>query len=290
MQKSVIQKPWGLFFIAPNYLFFLAFTLAPLLVAIWLSFNKANLVSAKFVGWANYKSLFNNPVFLRALFNTLLFVIGVVPITLILALFIATVIFPLKTNIQTLFRISFYLPIMLSGVILSIVWKWMFHPVMGVLNYLLGQMDLQPLLWTASPTQALPSLIFVVLTFTLGDAVILLLAGFGNIPTELWDAAEVDGAGNLPKFFFITLPLLRPAILFVLVTQTIAVFQVFVVVFVLTRGGPAYATETLVYHIYQIAFTQMDMGLAAAEGVILVLLVSGVALGQFRLLGEAVEY
>ena len=290
MQKKAIQNPWGLFFIAPNYLFFLAFTLAPLLVAIWLSFNKANLVSAKFVGWANYKSLFDNPVFLRALFNTLLFVIGVVPITLVLALFIATVIFPLRTNIQTLFRISFYLPIMLSGVILSIVWKWMFHPVMGVLNYLLGQMDLQPLLWTASPTQALPSLIFVVLTFTLGDAVILLLAGFGNIPTELWDAAEVDGAGNLSKFFFITLPLLRPAILFVLVTQTIAVFQVFVVVFVLTRGGPAYATETLVYHIYQIAFTQMDMGLAAAEGVILVLLVSGVALGQFRLLGEAVEY
>lgn len=290
MLKKLYQGRWGIFFILPNLILFTIFMLIPLIISFGMSFTDASLTSASFIGLDNYQKLFSNSVFNRAFVNTIYFVLGVVPFTLIIGLLIAVVVFQYRSTIQTIFKVAFYIPVILSGVVLSMVWKWMFHPVLGVLNHLLTQIGIDPILWIADPNLALPSLMFVVITFTVGDALILMIAGLGSIPSELWDAAIVDGASTFEKFRYVTLPLLRPSILFVLVTQTIAVFQIFVVVFVLTKGGPAYATQTIVYHIYQTAFTKLDLGLASAEGVILVLLISSVAAIQFKLMGDNVEY
>lgn len=290
MLKNLRRSGWGYFFIAPNYILFIAFLLIPLVASFGLSFFKANPVSASWIGPDNYRTLLADDVFHQAILHTITMVFGVVAVTLVVALFLAIILFPLRPNFQTLFRIAYYLPVILSAVVISMVWKWMFNPVIGVLNYFLSLLGLPPSLWTADPNLALASLMFVVFTFQLGDAVILLLAGLGGIPNELWDAAKVDGAGNWHRFFRVTLPLLRPSILFVLVTQTISVFQVWIVIFILTDGGPAYATQTIVFQIYQTAFAQLNMGLAAAQSVVLTLLIAVVAVAQFRLLGEAVEF
>jgi multiple sugar transport system permease protein len=154
----------------------------------------------------------------------------------------------------------------------------------------LGLVGIHRIAWLANTKTALPALAVVVLSWVLGQPIVLFIAAMGGIPEELYDAARIDGAGAWQEFWRVTLPLLRPTMLFLLVTQTLGVFQVFVVVLLLTRGGPAYATQTIVYSMYQTAFQFWDFGYAAAMGVVLLILVSIIAVVQFRFLGQEVEY
>src|SRR5690606_22720563 len=173
---------------------------------------------------------------------------------------------------------------------LAIVWSWIFDPTFGLLNYLLSLVGLGPVAWLSDPTWALPALALVVVSWVVGTAVILYSAGLDGIPGELLEAAAIDGTSPWQRFRYVTLPLLKPTTLYVLVTQTIGAFQTFIVVQLLTRGGPAYRTYTLVYDIYVTAFQFFDFGYAAAQGVILLLLAGAVAILQIRFMRGDITY
>ena len=285
-------------FIAPAFIPFLIFVVYPLLEGLRLSFFKAGLNRNNwaFIGFQNFFNLANDDVFRVAVVNTLLYVLIIVPITILLTMFAAVIIYPLRRGPQSFVRMAFYMPVVAGGVILGMVWIWIFNRDFGVLNYVLESLGVFKLLgidrigWLAQTHTALISLSIVVISWSLGQPFILFLAALGGIPVEIYDAAKIDGGNSWKIFWRITVPLLRPTTLFVFVTQTMAVFQVFVVVLLMTQGGPANATQSIVFRIYEHAFIFYKFGYAAAMGVVLLAIVSVVAAVQFKLLGREVQY
>jgi len=276
-------------FIAPGYFVFLGFMLMPLLYAVGLSFYRTsfNLSAKVFIGFGQYQRLFQDPVFLKALVNTVLYTFIIVPLTLFVSLFIALAIDPLHNRLQAFFRAAFYMPTVAGGVVLSIVWLWILNPTYGLLNYVLGWFEVDPVSWLASAPESFWAVCLVVLTFTVGEPIILFLAGLAAIPQELIDSAVVEGASNFQITLRIRLPLIRPVMLFILATQTIRVFQLWEVIFMLTQGGPYNSSTSLVFLIYQTAFIAARYGKASAIGVILLLIIFVVTLMQIRLWKES---
>src|SRR5262249_3009264 len=193
----------------------------------------------------------------------------------VISLTLASLIFPLATSAQNVFKAAYYLPAHIGGIMVALVWYWMFDPTAGLLNYLVGVVGVPHQLWikdprmTAGVSNALWSMALIPILGGHGAGVILYLAAMGNIPRTLYEAADIDAASAWRKFLRITLPLLKPTTLFVLVTSTVASFQVFDLVYLLTRGGPNFGTSTVVYQIYIEAFERYQFGLASAEAFIL---------------------
>jgi multiple sugar transport system permease protein len=265
----------GYLFIAPGYIVFIAFTLIPIIFAISLSFYKSSFdISAReFVKFYQYIQLSKDPVFIKALINTIRYTLVIVPATVLISLSIAFLIEPLGMKSQAFFRGAFYIPGVAGGVVLSAVYLWIFNPTYGLLNFLLGLVGIEPVLWLATAPYSFVAVCSVVLTFTIGQPIILFLAGLAGIPQDIIDAATVDGANGLQKARYVRLPLLRSVLLFVIATQTIQVFQLWEVIYMLTGGGPYNTSTSLVYLIYQTAFISADYGKASAIGVILMLVI-----------------
>jgi len=279
----------GYLFIAPGYVAFIAFMLIPILFATSLSFYKSsfNVSAREFVWFDQYSLIFKDAVFRKALFNTIAYTLVIVPATVTISLFIALLIDPLGMKAQAFFRGAFYIPGVAGGVVLSVVYLWIFNPTYGLMNYLLGLAGIEPVLWLAEAPYSFLAVCGVVLTFTIGQPIILFLAGLAGIPQDILDAATVDGASSLQKARYVRLPLLRPVLLFVLATQTIQVFQLWEVIYMLTGGGPYNTSTSLVYLIYQTAFVSADYGKASAIGVILMLIILVFTLLQLRFWREA---
>lgn len=292
MKKIAKRKPridWAAYvFILPGYAAFLALILVPLLFSIYLSFTNAsfNLGSKVFTGLEQYRRLAEDPVFRQALGNTFLYVLVVVPAAIALSLAIALMIERFGPGLQGLFRGAFYLPTVAGGVILSIVWIWIFNPTYGLLNYGLGLLGIQPVLWLAGSSTSFISVCLVMLTYTIGQPIILFLAGLAAIPQDVLDAATVDGVNGWQRVFLIKIPYIRPVMLFVLATLTIQIFQSWETVFMLTQGGPNNASTSLVYLIYQTAFISGRVGKSAAMGVVLTVIVMVITLFQIRMWKE----
>ena len=294
--KRVWDGRWGYVFIAPAMIPFFIFTAYPLVQSLILSLYKAGINRDRweYIGLKNYTNLLTrDPVFPTAIKNTFLFVIGVVPAAMVICLFVAVLIYPLSQRKQSFFRAAFYMPVVSAGVVLAMVWVYIYSQEYGLLNYIfetLGLLDLlnsgEKIGWLAHTNTALLSLAIVVLSWSLGQPLILFLAGQDAIPYTLYDAAKIDGANAWQSFWKITLPLLRPTMLFVLVVLTIAVFQVFVVVQLMTLGGPANATQTIVYRIWVTGIVGSKFGYASAMAVVLLAIVSVSALVQFKLLDK----
>ncbi|MFP6767628.1 MAG: sugar ABC transporter permease, partial [Planctomycetaceae bacterium] len=235
-------------FLLPAGIPFAAFVVWPLVHGVALSFFDVQLRGTEFIGWENYRRLLDDETFWSAVKNTCKFVLLVVPIVWGLSLGISALVYPMGRFARAFFRFAFYVPVVAGGVCLAMVWMWIFNGQYGLLNYLTGELLGVEADWLGRTDTALPSLAAVVVTWSLGQPIIIFLAALGGIPPELHEAARIDGAGAIRRFWHVTLPLLRPASLFVLVTQTIGVFQVFVVILLLTvNGGPANATRTVVY-------------------------------------------
>lgn len=288
--RSIVKGRWGYFFIGPAYVLFTIFTIYPLFEGIRLSFYDAGLKMRTWVGFENYARLLTDSAFRRAFLNTLHFVVIIVPVILVLSLLFAVLIFGLNYVLQSIFRAAFYLPSVATGVVLVAVWLWIYNPTYGLLNYLTGLVGLPRIAWLGDARWALPALSVVVISWALGRPIILFIAGLNGISREVYEAAMIDGASSWQQFIRITLPLLTPTTVFVLVTQTIGVFQTFVVVQLLTRGGPAYATQTIVYSIYVTAFQFLQFGYAAAMGGVLLVVSGSIALFQLRLMRADIEY
>ncbi len=260
-------------FVAPWVIGFVAFTLGPLLFSLWMSlFNWPLTGERQFVGLANYRTmLFEDDDFRRSLWVTLKFTALYVPANLVVALSLALLLNkPMFAS--GLFRAAFYLPSIISGVALVTIWSWMFSKEYGVLNYFLSLAGADPVNWLGSPKWALYSIVIIGL-WTVGEPMLIFLAGLKGIPQELYEQAELSGVGKVPQFFLITLPMLTPVLLYNLVTSIIVAFQQLTQAMLLTNGGPAKATYMLAMYIYNTAFKFHEMGYASAMSWFMFLLI-----------------
>ena len=257
-----------------------------------LSLQSARIVGGEFIGLQNFVTLAEDPVFRQALGNTVLYSLVVVAAQLTLALVVASLIQPLGPRSQTFYRALFYLPLVNSAILIAMVWRWIFNAnPYGLANTVLGAFGLEPLLWIGSSDQALAAVILSAVLTIPGGGVVLYSAAMSSLPRELYEAAEVEGAGALTKWWYITVPLLKPTTLYLLVIYTILAFQVFERVYVMTNGGgPNNATITIVQLIYSTAFQFGRYGLASAMAVVLFIMAVAVAVVQFRSLRSDVEY
>ena len=279
-------------FLAPGLLLFVAFRLYPLLDGLQLSFTNARLGRAQyaFVGLANYERLLLDGRFQTSLVNTAFYTVASALPILAVPLLLA-VLLDRGIPLRTLLRSAFFFPFTLSVVTVGLTWLWILDPVVGPLNYYLRALGVPVRSWLADPATAMWAIILTTVWWVTGYYLVIYLAGLQDIPRELYEAAAIDGAGGWRRFWAITLPLLRPVMLFVLVTHVIGSFQIFGQVYILTNGGPGDATRTVVQHLFETAFQNFfHFGSASAMAWVLFALILGFSLLQFRLLRGHTEY
>jgi len=278
------------FFILPTLIGFLFFSLKPLIEGIRLSFYEANLRQQVFIGLDNYSKVFQDPFFWLSLKNTFLFVVVLVPLILFISLFIALVISKLSSFWQSFFKGAFYLPAVSAGVVMSLVWLWIFNSTYGLFNYILSIFHILPITWLGDDNPARVAIIIVVISWVVGMKIILYSSALAAIPKSIYEASEIDGANSWQKFWNITWPLITPMTIFLLVTLTIGISQIWEAIFLLTGGGPHYATTSLVLRIYQLGFLYFRFGEASVYAVVLLMIVFTIAFFQFRYLNKKLEF
>jgi len=296
IQRLNRQKVSYLFIALPALLFFV-FQLAPVFISFFWSFTRYDVVHApQFVGLANYRNiLFDDPLFWKAILNTVLYVIGVVPIGVCFSLILAVAI-DQKIKFKNFFKSIFFLPTVTAIVAVSVIWKWLYAgEKYGLFNYWIMKLGGQPVDWLASPTWTLLSIMIMSIWAGVGYNMILFLAGLQTIPHVMYEAAEIDGAGFWKKFFHITLPLLKPTIVFVSMMSFIFSFQVFEQVYIMTGGqggigGVLNSGLTIVAYLYDKGFQKFQMGYASALAYIIFLCIFALTLVNKRLMKTDVEY
>ncbi len=274
-----------LFLLVP-VLLLTALKIYPVFYNLYLSFTRYELFEPpRFVGMKNYNYVFSNTVTRQSIVNTLLFTIEAVPIGTALALIIAKLL-DQSLRGRVFLRTLYYLPVVSSVVVSAMIWRWIYSPQHGLLNYLLGTVGISPQNWLHDPNLALISLVIVTIWGSIGSNMVIFLAGLQDIPRDVIEAARVDGANPLQSFLFITVPLMRPVILFVVVTFTIGIFRNFGLIFMLTQGGPFNRTNTMVWEVYQNVFGYLRLGRGAAISVVMLVIVLILTLISFRVLRE----
>ncbi|MCH7230526.1 sugar ABC transporter permease [Glycomyces sp. L485] len=266
--------------LAPSIIGFTVFLIAPIIVVVALSFYDWNFLSdPEFVGLANYRDLAGDDRAIQSIGNTFYYVLLNIPAQTVLALLLALAM-NAKIKARNAFRVIYVLPWMAMPVALGVIWRWVFDPTFGGLNKFLGLFGVDGAAWLTDSSWAMPVIASVNVWQYTGYTMLFFLAGLQAIPTQLYEAANVDGASKTYQFFKITMPLLRPAMLFVLITSVIGSFQVFDTIHVMTGGGPAGATSTLNYQIYLESFTQRSAGYASMLAVILFGIIAAITLLQ----------
>jgi multiple sugar transport system permease protein len=287
----------GYLFVAPSVFFFAVFIFVPLAWSFLLSFQDFGLRGSRWIGLDNYASVLANPIFRTSVLNTAIYSVSTVAVWVFVAMGLASLIHPLPGRLRTFFRAAYYLPAVTSAVFIALVWKWMLNAnLWGVFNYLLGLVGIGPFGFTSDPSPflgasvALWSVILSSILTIPAVGVVLYSAALAGIPRELYEAAESEGAGAWQKFRHITVPLLRPVTLYVAIIYTIAAFEVFERVYVMTGGGPGYATHTIVYLIWRTGFRFTEYGAASAQAFLLFVVIATISVVQFRSLRSEVEY
>lgn len=278
---------WG--FAAPFTVLFTVFLAGPVLASLAMSFTDIrsadlrNPLAVTFTGVANYARLLEDEVFLRAAVNTTIVVLVGLPLTAALGLAAALGVNSGLTRFRGAFRVGYYLPVVTSIVAIAVVWRFLLQPDSGLINSLLRLVGIDGPNWLGSTSLALPSLIVMIAWRGLGFQMVIFLAGLQAIPQQLYEAARIDGASRWQQFRYVTLPSLRPTLLFVTVVGSIGLLQVFEEPFVMTRGGPLSSTTTIAQHIYgQFGFG--NYGYASAMGYVLFVVIVALSIVWFRVL------
>ncbi|PTQ56654.1 MAG: N-Acetyl-D-glucosamine ABC transport system, permease protein 1 [Candidatus Carbobacillus altaicus] len=271
-------------FLAPKMVVFTLFIAIPVIWAFILAFQEYNVFGSTWVGLNNFIKVLNSEVFYVALWNTFKYTVFTVPVHVVIALILATLIHPLGKIAQSFFRAAFYLPTVTSMVIIAMVWRWIYNFRFGLFNYFLSWFGIPPVDWLGQSATALWAIIIMSILTPPGVGIILYLAAMSNIPDTLYEAAKIDGAGPFQRWYRITLPMLKPTTLYLVMISTIGSFQVFTQIIMMTKGGPGYATETLVHLIYKTAFRDYEFGVASAQAMILFIIILFFSVIQYRLL------
>ena len=273
-------------FLAPFLVFFILFVIYPMFMCVYTSFFDATMGRDDiFIGFQNYATLFQDPVFWTALRNTMVIVLVSVPVTCAFSLWVASVISKMPVAATSLFRCVFYLPVVTGSVAVTMVWKWMYNNYYGIFNYLGNQMGIldHNINWLGDPKYALGCIILILLTTSVGQPIVLYVSALGNVDQSIVEAAEVDGANDFQAFWKIKWPAIMPTTLYILVITTINSFQCFALIQLLTLGGPNNSTMTIMYYIYYNAFKLYKYGYGNAMGVILAIIIAILSAVQFKL-------
>ncbi|WP_405082749.1 carbohydrate ABC transporter permease [Paenibacillus chitinolyticus] len=259
-------------FLAPAGILLLLFSIFPSAAALYLSFTSYNVFEPmEWVGLANYQTLMQDAEFWRAMFNTFYYWILVTPALVILPVFLAILVNQGLTGVKV-FRLIYYFPALVSVVVTAFLWGWMFQSE-GIFNYMLSLFGAEPVKWLTSKYFVMPSLAIVTVWQGLGYYMLFYLAGLQAVPEDLYEAAELDGAGFWSKHVRITFPMLKPVIFFVSVVSTMGAFKEFTLMLTMTEGGPIGASTTVVYRVFDEAFKQLNMGYASAISFVLFIVI-----------------
>lgn len=282
---------WAYGFIAVALVVYALFTAYPVISALLISFQEYRPLGSSYIGFDNYASIFKSELFGKALWNTLVYTVLTVPVALILSFGVAIMIMPLKKWAQTTFKAVYYLPAVASGVALSVVWLWIYDPMPGgILNQLIGLVGIENQNWLGSSSTSMFSLVLMSWLSSHGTSIIIYVAALLGIDESYYEAAEIDGATFWQKMWHIVIPCLKPTTLFLLVTGVIGSFQVFQNAYLMTGGGPDHSTTMVGLLIFDTAFKYFEFGKAAAQSLILALIIGIIAFIQFKFLGKDVEY
>jgi multiple sugar transport system permease protein len=278
-------------FLAPYTVFFLAFLAIPIVFGFYISLHNWSLFSHNppFIGVHNYGSLVTDDQWWLTLAHTAVFT-AITVILMVIVSLAAALLVNVKLKGLTLYRLIFFAPTVLSVAVVGLIWTTMWNTDIGFVNYVLSSVGLPKIGWLSSPSLVIPSLSFTTVWWGFGLPMIIFLAGLRGIPASLYDAAKVDGAGSFATFLNVTLPLLRPTLLFVLVTQVIAQFQVFGQPLILTGGGPGSSSYTVIMYLYEVAWHYYNLGYAAAIAFGLAIIMGIITAVQFRLFGTEIQY
>lgn len=282
-KKTYLNNPYtGYFFILPQFLFFAVFTIYPVFEGFRISLYKTTAVQNTFVGLDNYIQLFQDAIFLKSVYNTLFLVVVVTACMLLFGMLISVAIFDKNSGYISVVRSCYYLPVIVSTVVMSMVWKFLLNPANGLVNYLLrkaGSNITNPL---GNPDLVLWIIAFVTVIASLGTGIIMYVASMAGISGDILEAAKVDGATKFQQTIHIIIPLTKPTTLYLSVTSVISMLKLFVIIQLLTDGGPNNASMTMMYYLYRNAFSYDKKNIAAAVGVLMFVLAVIMAIPQFK--------
>lgn len=287
--KGFLNKQAPYIFIAPTLILLTLFSIVPILVALVISFTDmdlgglANFNSISFIGFENYVEVLKDPVFMKAIYNTIFYVVIGVPLVILFSLAIALLINLGTSRIFKAFRVVYYLPSVTNIVAVAVVWNYLYNPTLGLFNYLLNLVGLPDVPWLTEPTIAKLSLILLALWKAVGLNMIIFIAALQGIPKSYYEAAQLDGANTWQQVTRITIPMLRFAIFFVSITTMIGWLQFFEEPFVMTQGGPLDGTLSVALFIYQNGFKFNNFGYAAAGSFVLFVCIIAITLVQLKL-------
>lgn len=270
-------------FILPSLIGFILFYAVPAVRGVWISFTDWDLLQpAQFVGLANYQALVADPAFWKSLWTTVYYVLLNIPLQTVLAAILAVMMDRLTRSM--LVRGVIILPWLLPPVVVALLWLWMLDPTLGIVNQFLALFGIPRQPFLGSPTQAMPSIAMINIWAYTGYTALLIFAGLQTIPKSVYEAAALDGATEMRMFWSITVPLLRPVLVFVLVTSIIGSFQIFDTIAMTTKGGPVDATRVITWYIYEMAFNRFQMGYATTISIALFAILLVVTVLQMRIL------
>ena len=285
------QWVWGYIFVLPVMLGFFIFMVYPMLEGVSLSFVKwPGLGPQTWVGFGNYLKMFHDAHFLKAIWNTTYYTLGILIFGVPLALFWAILLNQKFLKGRNFFRLVYFLPTVTMMAAVSMLWRWLLSPDYGLINSFLKMVGLPQPNWLLDPHWAMPGLVLMGIWKGTGFNMIIFLAGLQGIPKTFYEAAEIDGATGWHKFWRITLPLLSPTTFFVVITTMINSFQIFQQAYIITEGGPQESTTTIVYYIYNNAFKWFHMGYSCAQSVLLLVILLLATLFQWKLQKRWVHY
>jgi multiple sugar transport system permease protein len=285
MKRAFINNKDGFIFIAPQMFLFLTFIIFPIFEGIRISFYKTSLNSRVWVGLNNYIELFSDEIFQKSVAHTMLFVFWTTFLVVLFGFIISSSLFDKNIKYVSFVRGCYYLPAIMSMVVLSIIWIWLLNPAMGLINYYMSLAGLEPVNFLGSPKIALPILIFMCVLNNIGQAVVLYVAAMVGVSSSMLESAEIDGASRLQKKLYIIAPSTVSVTKYLIIINMINVIKVFVVIDLMTSGGPYYSTITMMYMYYTQAFKFYNVGRASAIGIIMFVIIFTLAmiqLGLFR--------
>lgn len=285
-KKTIRDNLIGYSFIMPQIILFLIFMVYPLIEGVRLSLYKIDYQSQVFVGLDNYRILFKDPIFIKSMINTIIFVIFIVALTVIFGLFVASSVFDKNAKYVSFIRGSYYIPVMVSMVVMSMVWNFLLNPANGLISYLARKGGFTAVNFLGDKRLVKPVVIFITFAINVGQAIILYIAAMIGIPNDLFEAAEVDGVGRFHTITKILIPLVRPTTIYIVIMNIIAVLKIFVVIQLLTGGGPNNASTTLMYYLYNNAFKYNRLGVASAVGVIMFIITLVLSIPQLKVMFE----
>ncbi len=277
------------FFLAPALTAIFIFFFIPVLAAFIISLTDFDIYAlgdystVRFVGITNYLQLFDDPLFWTALKNTFYYVIVASPLSIAVSLGAAILLNSKLIKFKGIFRLSYFIPVVTTLVAVAIVWRFIYHPKFGIMNYFLSWFGINPIDWLGDPNWAMPAIILMSVWKTFGYNMIIFIAGLQNIPEDLYEAADMEGAAGLQKFKSITLPMLAPTTFFVSIITMIGFFQLFAEPYVMTQGGPLNSTLSIVQYMYQEGFRWWNMGYSASIAFVLFFIIFIGTIIQFRL-------